>query len=88
MDHPTCGSGRGMDRPSRGWATVTGKEFKRTLERLKVSQLGAGRLFGVDGRTVRAWVAGDARIPEAVAILVRLLLAGKITLDDVGRAKK
>ena len=66
---------------------MTGKELKRALERLEVSQLGAGRLLGVDGRTVRAWIADAARIPEAVAILVRLLVASKITVEDIAAAK-
>jgi DNA-binding transcriptional regulator YiaG len=64
-------------------ATVTGKEFKRAIKRLNVSQLGAGRLLGVDGRTIRAWIADDSRIPNAVAILIRLAIAGKITLQDI-----
>jgi hypothetical protein len=66
---------------------MTGKEFKRALGHLNVSQLGAGRLLGVDGRTVRAWVADAARIPEGVAILIRLLVAGKITIEDIEAAK-
>ena len=65
---------------------MTGKELKRALERLEVSQLGAGRLLGVDGRTVRAWIADAARIPESVAILVRLLAAGKIAIADIEAA--
>ena len=86
MERPTCGLGRAPVGVSGDGATVTGKEFKRTLERLTL-QLGAGRLFGVDGRTIRAWVADAARIPEAVAILVRLLVAGKITVEDIAAAK-
>ena len=66
---------------------MTGKELKRALERLEVSQLGAGRLLGVDGRTVRAWIADAARIPESVAILVRLLAARKIAIADIEAAK-
>ena len=66
---------------------MTGKELKRALERLEVSQLGAGRLLGVDGRTVRAWIADAARIPESVAILVQLLAAGKIAIADIEAAK-
>lgn len=87
MERPTCSLGRAPVGVSGDGATVTGKEFKRTLERLNVSQLGAGRLFGVDGRTIRAWVADASRIPEAVAILVRLLVAGKITVEDIAAAK-
>jgi hypothetical protein len=83
MEHPTCGAGRSRIDGFGGGATVTGKELKRALERLNVSQLGAGRLLGVDGRTVRAWVSESTRIPGSVAIVVRLALAGKITLQDI-----
>jgi hypothetical protein len=37
----------------------------------------------VDGWAVRAWIAGGTRIPDSVAIVVRLALAGKITLQDI-----
>jgi hypothetical protein len=87
MKPPTCGLRRAPVGLSGGRATVTGKELKRALERLEVSQLGAGRLLGVDGRTVRAWIADAARIPESVAILVRLLAAGKIAIADIEAAK-
>ena len=87
MKQPTCGLRRAPVGLSGGGATVTGKELKRALEGLEVSQLGAGRLLGVDGRTVRAWVADAARIPESVAILVRLIVAGKITVADIEAAK-
>ena len=87
MKPPTCGLRRAPVGLSGGRATVTGKELKRALERLEVSQLGAGRLLGVDGRTVRAWIADAARIPESVAILVQLLAAGKIAIADIEAAK-
>ena len=63
--------------------TPSGKEFKRAIERLNVYQLGAGRLLGVDGRTIRTWIADDSRILNAVAILIRLAIAGQITLQDI-----
>jgi DNA-binding transcriptional regulator YdaS (Cro superfamily) len=65
---------------------VTGKELKRALERLNVSQLGAGRILGVDGRTVRAWISESTRIPGSVAIVVRLALSGKVSLADIEAA--
>ena len=88
MQRPTCGLGRAPVGVSGDGATVTGKEFKRTLERLNVSQLGAGRLFGVDSRTIRAWVADAAKIPEAVAILVRLLVAGLKSRSKISRPRR
>jgi hypothetical protein len=67
---------------------MTPKQFSAALDRLGLSQLGAARLFGVDGRSARRWVAGERAVPETVAILLRLMLAGKITADDVERARK
>lgn len=49
-------------------------EFLGSLKLLSLSQMGAARLFKVDGRTVRRWVAGEQPIPEAVAIALRLMI--------------
>jgi len=47
-----------------------------------------GRLFGHGGRTERQWIAGDRKIPPTVAVLLRLMLRGKITAADIKRAKR
>jgi hypothetical protein len=39
-------------------------------------------LFSVNARTMRSWVLGERRIPEMAAVLVRLMLAGKIRAED------
>ncbi len=62
---------------------MTTKQFRAALARLKLSQLGAARLFDVDARTVRRWALSERAIPSSVAILLRLLLAEKITRDDI-----
>jgi hypothetical protein len=66
---------------------MTSKQFIRALEQLELSQLGAGRMLGYDGRTVRNWIAGKARIPAGVGKLVNLALAGKLKVEDIERAK-
>jgi DNA-binding transcriptional regulator YiaG len=45
-------------------------DLRACLGRLGLSQLGAARLLGVDGRTVRKWVGGERGVPPPV---VRLL---------------
>lgn len=35
------------------------------------------RQVGVDGRTVRRWIAGDLRIPKTAQILIRKMLEDK-----------
>lgn len=67
---------------------MTPKQFQATLDRLGLSQQGAARLIGADPRTARKWVAGENKVPECVAILLRLMLAGKITQEDVEGARK
>jgi hypothetical protein len=67
---------------------MTPKQFQAAIDRLGLSQVGAARLVGADPRTARKWVAGANKVPECVAILLRLMLAGKITADDVNGARK
>ncbi len=62
---------------------MTANQFRAALARLELSQLGAARLLGADGRTARRWALGERSIPPAVAVLVRLLAAGKVTVKDI-----
>ena len=67
---------------------MTPNQFRAALDKLELSQLGAARLFGTGERTPRRWASGDAEIPEAAAILLRLMLAGKIAVADVEKVRK
>ena len=49
---------------------MTPTQFKRSLKRLGLSQMELSRRLKVDGRTVRSWIAGVYRVPEAVALLL------------------
>lgn len=71
-----------------GDCVMTANQFRNALGRLGLSQLGAARLFGADGRTARRWALGERSIPPTVEILLRLLLEGMITADDIDVAKK
>lgn len=62
---------------------MTAKQFQSAIDRLGLSQVGAARLFGADPRTARRWALGERSVPGAVVILLRLMLAGKITADDI-----
>lgn len=62
---------------------MTATQFRAALARLELSQLGAARLFGVGERTPRRWASGEADVPPPVAILLRLMLAGKVRTVDV-----
>jgi len=67
---------------------MTANQFRGALKTLALSQLGAARLFGADGRTARRWALGERPVPEAVAILLRLMLARKIAAEDVETARR
>lgn len=62
---------------------MTPKQFAEAIERLGLSQRGAAKFLGVNERTSRKWIAGDARIPESAAKLLRLMVKLKLSPDDV-----
>jgi hypothetical protein len=62
---------------------VAPKEFEEAIAVLGLSQVGAGRFLKIGDRQIRKWIAGDARIPESAAMLLRLLIALKITPEQV-----
>ena len=53
---------------------MTAKQLRTSLKRLGLTQVGAAVKLGIAPRTMRYWVAGERRIPEAVAILLRTWL--------------
>ena len=61
-------------------------EYRTTIEALALTQAGAARLLGVDGRTSRKWAAGDREVPPTAARFLRFLLAAKISPDEVMKA--
>jgi hypothetical protein len=67
---------------------MTAKQFQTAIDRLGLSQVGAAKLFGADPRTARRWALGERSIPEPIAILLRLMLTGKITAQDVEETSK
>lgn len=67
---------------------MTAKQFQAAIDRLGLSQVGAAKLLGADPRTARRWALGERSVPEPVAILLRLMLAGKITAEDIQEAAK
>ena len=65
----------GLDSPCN--MPMTAKQFRDAITRLKLTQVAAARQLGVDPRTVRKWVGRERRIPEPVAILVRMWLKAR-----------
>lgn len=56
---------------------MTATQLRAALKRLGLSQVAAAVRMGVAPRTMRYWVAGERRIPEPVAILVRIWVKDK-----------
>jgi hypothetical protein len=62
---------------------MTADEYKRAVTRVGLSQVGAGRFLGVDGRSAQRWGAGDAPIPMSVVKLLRLMMHLKLSAAEV-----
>jgi hypothetical protein len=72
------------------WHKLTGAwaptEFHEALRTLGLAQQRVAALFGVGPRSVRRWQYGERRVPCGVGIVLRLLAAGAVTVDQVERA--
>jgi len=54
---------------------MTPKQLRAAIKRLDLTQVAAARALGVAPRTMRQWIAGDARIAEPAARLLAVWLA-------------
>ena len=60
---------------------MTANQYRAALSRLCLTQVEAAKLFSVDARTSRRWA--EKGLTGPAAILLRLLLTGKITIRDL-----
>lgn len=67
---------------------MTANQFRSAIAKLGLSQVAAARLVGADPRTARRWALDERPVPECVAILLRLLAAKKITIEDIESASR
>jgi transcriptional regulator with XRE-family HTH domain len=49
---------------------MTPEEYRAAIKRLGLSQVAAGKLLGVDGRTSQKWALGERAVPPPVALLL------------------
>ena len=56
---------------------MTAKQLRTALKSLGLSQVAAAARLGVAPRTMRYWIAGERRIPEPAAILLRTWVKDK-----------
>jgi hypothetical protein len=76
-------------RPYRNMArmVMNAIQYRAALAKLGLTQVGAARLFGVNDATSRRWARYSVTASPA-RILLRLMLAGKVTIEDVEAARK
>jgi transcriptional regulator with XRE-family HTH domain len=49
---------------------VTAAQLQKLLDRAGLSQRGAAKALGIDERTMRRYVAGDAEVPKVVELAI------------------
>ena len=65
---------------------MTAGEYRKALSKLGLSQEGAARYLGIGKRTSQAYALEELPVPDGVAVILRLLVSGKVTLEDVEAA--
>jgi hypothetical protein len=65
---------------------MTPKQYRAAIDALGLSQVKAGKFLQVPTRTSQRWALGENRIPKAVGMLLRLMIAMKLSPDDVVKA--
>jgi len=66
---------------------MTADQYRAALKKLGLTQLAAGDLFRVGPRTSRRWALDEARVPDAVAMLLALMLKKRIKPEELARLK-
>ena len=62
---------------------MTDDELRSALKTLGLNQLQLSERIGVTPLTVLRWVHGRTAIPTPVALLIRVLESGRVSLDDL-----
>ena len=67
--------------------TLTPRQFKAAIRALGLSQGQAARLCGYYPGTAKKWASGGRKVPAPVAIILRLMLAGELTVEQLESVK-
>jgi hypothetical protein len=62
---------------------VTPLQYRHALAALDLTQGEAARLFDLSLRTSNAYASGELTVPVPVAMVLKLLVTGKIKLEDL-----
>jgi hypothetical protein len=75
-----------VNRKSKRRKLMTKKEYRRALESLNLNQTTAADLLRVGLRTTRRHANGEARIDGPTTGLIRLMVEGTVSIEEVRRA--
>jgi hypothetical protein len=62
---------------------MTPPQYADAIDRLRLSQRAAGAFLKIGERQSRRWIAGDAKVTESAAMLLRLMIRLKLKPEDV-----
>ena len=65
---------------------MTANQYRATYKKLGYSQEGVAELLGIGKRTSQGYALDEYPVPGPMAILLRLLVAGKISVKDIEAA--
>lgn len=60
--------------------------YRKAIEKMELTQEGAGKVVGLSPRQAQRVVAGDSPVPLPVAKLIDLILRGKISVEEATKA--
>jgi hypothetical protein len=69
-------------------ARMTAGQFREALREFGLTQVAAGRFFGVDLRSARRWLHADVAVPVSVAKLLRVMQCMRLTPEQVDAMSK
>jgi hypothetical protein len=62
---------------------MTANQYRAALDKLGIPVIGVVDLFGVSKRQAQRFASGEAPVPKLVAVVVKLLVNGKIGMEDL-----
>jgi DNA-binding transcriptional regulator YiaG len=62
---------------------MTPAQYKAAIKALGLSQRAAGAFLKIGERQSRRWIAGDAKVTESAAMLLRLMIRLELKPEDV-----
>lgn len=66
---------------------MTAKQYQAAIDKLGMSQIAAGRLLKVGPRTSRRWALDETPVPPAVAMLLHLMVKGRVQPEELEQIK-